>query len=296
MSAEAEAKDTDLSMWFSTYGLLTAGRILERFSIKLENDELLTAMKEPLNVYHQLLLVPLKNVFNGIILQQAHDYQVYAQKLFVDYLLSGESGKSGDSPGATTREDLEQQRLHLIEVGESFNEQEVAHQHLIAKSQASAMQVARELQKALQNAATKVGQILRKYQISKDELLILRAIRSAMVHFTQNPNETLTGDALFWVKMAEVLDTTLDKELRQELLVVLDIFRNPREKIQEIISTYLDQTQDMGIALRSYRSQFYDIILRVTEYLNLLPDYHIDLAKLEENRSSLHFDSHIGDA
>lgn len=292
----AEARDTDLSMWFSTYGLLTSGRILERFNIKLENDELITAMKDPLNVYHQLLLVPLKNVFNGIILQQAHDYQVYAQKLFVDYLLSGESGKSGDSPGANTREDLEQQRLHLIQVGESFNEQEVAHQHLIAESQASSMRVARELQSALLAAAAKVAQILRAHQISKDEVLVLRAIRSAMVHFTQNDNETFIGDSLFWVKMAEVLDTTLDESLRQKLVEVLDIFREPREKIQEILSKYLEQTQDMGIGLRSYRSQFYDIILRVTEYLNLLPDYHIDLTKLEENRSSLHFDSHIGDA
>lgn len=292
----AEAMNTDLSMWFSTYGLLTSGRILERFNIKLENDELITAMKDPLNVYHQLLIVPLKNVFNGIILQQAHDYQVYAQKLFVDYLLSGESGKSGDSPGANTREDIEQQRLHLIEVGESFNELEVAHQHLIAESQARSMKVARDLQKALQGAAAKAGQILRAHQISKDEALVLRAIRSAMVHFTKNGNETLTGDALFWIKMAEVLDTTLDDDLRQKLVDVLDFFREPREKLREILEIYLEKTQDMGIGLRSYRSQFYDIILRVTEYLNLLPDYHIDLATLEENRSSLYFDSHIGDA
>lgn len=291
----AEAIETDVSMWFSTYGLLTSGRILERFNIKLENDELVIAMKDPLNVFHQLLLVPLKNVFNGIILQQAHDYQVYAQKLFVDYLLSGESGKSEDSPGANTRDDLEQQRVHLIEVGESFNAQEEAHQHLIAESQASSIQVARELQNALQAAAAKVGQILRVHEISKDDVLILRAIRSAMVHYTQNDIETVTGDSLFWVKVAEVLDTTLDDNLRQKLVEVLDFFRKPREKIEEILSTYLERTQDMGIALRSYRSQFYDIILRVTEYLNLLPDYHIDLAKLEENRSSLHFDSHIGD-
>lgn len=288
-----EIIETDLSMWFSTYGLLTSSRILERFNIKLENDELLIAMKDPFNVYHKLLIIPLKNVFNGIILQQAHDYQVYAQKLFVDYLLSGESGKSEDSPGANTREDLEQARLRLVDVGESFNEQEIAHQHLIAESQAKLIKVARDLQNALKLAANKVGQLLLTQNIHKEDDMVIRAIRSAMIHY--NDNELLKAGSLFWNKLAEVLEISLDDNLQQKMSQVLDIFRDPQEKIDQILNTYLEQTQDMGIGLRSYRTQFYDIILRVTEYLNLLPDYHMDLAKIEENRSSLYFDSHIGD-
>ncbi len=292
----AEAIETDLSMSFSTYGLLTSSRILEHFNIKLANDELLIAMKDPFSVYHQLLIIPLKNIFNGIILQQAHDYQVYAQKLFVDYLLSGESGKPEESPGANTRDDLEQQRLHLIEVGEAFNNQETAHQHLIAESQMSSIKASRELQKALKAATTKAGQLLRAQNINKDDALILKAIRSAMVHNIDGGRDKAVTESLFWAKMTEIIDATLDDNLRQQLIVdVMEIFQEPRQKIEEIMSIYLEQTQDMGIALRSFRSQFYDIILRVTEYLNLLPDYHVDQAKLEENRSSLYFDSRIGD-
>lgn len=291
-----ETIETDLSMWFSTYGLLTSGRILERFNIKLESDELLIAIKDPFNLYHQLLIIPLKNVFNGIILQQAHDYQVYAQKLFVDYLLSGESGKSADSPGANTREDLEQERLRLMDLGEAFNEQELAHQHLIAESQAKSIQVARELQSALQHVAGKIGQLLLAQDIRKENDVVLRAIRSAMIHYTQNNDETLMAGSLFWTKIADVLDITLDEILLQKMTPVLDIFRDPGEKIADILATYLEQTQDIGISMRNYRSEFYNISLRVTEFLNLLPDYHIDQAKLEENRSSLYFDSHIGDA
>ena len=92
--------EPDLSTWFSTYGILTAERVLERFNIRLRYDELLTAVKNPMSVYYMLLRVPIKNVFNGIILQQAHDYQVYAQKLFVDYGLSEETMQSEESPGA----------------------------------------------------------------------------------------------------------------------------------------------------------------------------------------------------
>ena len=214
-----EITDIDLSSWFSTYGLLTSQRILERFKINLTNDELIDATKNPESVHFQLLRIPLKNLFNGIILQQAHDYQVYAQKIFIDYLLSGEASKEATSPGANTREDLEQVRLQLITVGESFQQQESANQDLIYQSQASL------------------------------------------------------------INLTSTLNTLSD----------------PRADIDVILSTYFEQTEIMEINLRSFRSQFYDIILKATELIKLLPEYPIDKAKDEENRSSLYFDAHIGE-
>jgi hypothetical protein len=50
----------------------------------------------------------------------------------------------------------------------------------------------------------------------------------------------------------------------------------------------------MGIKLRSYRTQFYTLILSATELIKFLPDYQPDKEKELENRSSLYFDSHIG--
>lgn len=170
-------------------------------------------------MHFQLLRIPLKNLFNGIILQQAHDYQVYAQKIFIDYLLSGEASKEATSPGANTREDLEQVRLQLITAGENFQQQESANQALIYQSQASL------------------------------------------------------------IKLTSTLNTLID----------------PRADIDGILSTYLGQTEIMEINLRSFRSQFYDIILRATELIKILPEYLIDKEKDEENRSSLYFDAHIGE-
>ncbi len=138
-------EQTDWSAWFSTYGVLTAERILARFNIHLSQGDLITAAHDPHSVYYQLLRVPLKNVFNGIILQQAQDYQIYAQKLFIDYLLSGEDTKEPEQPGASVREDLEAQRIALVEKGEQFQTLETSHQILIAESQATLMTLSMDL-------------------------------------------------------------------------------------------------------------------------------------------------------
>ena len=218
MDEKKEKKD-DWSIWFSTYGLLTAGRILERFHVYLSHDELAEAIHDPNSVYFKLLRVPLKNVFNGIILQQARDYQIYAQKLFVDYLLSGEDGKDESSPGAVVREDLEAQRTSLIQMDEAFREQETLHQVLIAESQATLIALSRDLKRV--------------------------------------------------------------KE---------DVFAFDAE-----LEPYVERADTLNINLRNYRSQFYNLILRVTELLLLLPDYKMDEAKAVENRESLQFDALIGE-
>ena len=209
----------DWSSWSSTYGLLTAERVLERFDIHLSHEELIKASKDPNSVYFQLLRVPLKNIFNGIILQQAHDYQMYAQKLFVDYLLSGEDAKDKDAPGAMTREDIERERVKLMEAGEGFNQLEEAHQILIADSQASLIALSKDINR-----------------------------------LSQDP-----------------------------------------QQIESVLSAQFQQVADINASLRSYRKQFYDLILRVKELLALMADYRQDLVKDAVNRGALAFDALIGE-
>lgn len=175
-------EQTDWSTWFSTYGLLTAERILERFNIHLPHDELIRAVKDPNGVYFLLLRVPLKNVFNGIILQQAHDYQIYAQKLFVDYLLSGEDIQEPGSMGDETRDDLEQQRMNLIEMGEAFYKQEEAHQVLIAESQASLISLSQNAQLNVANAYSMERDIANYIERAEDININLRGFRSQFYH------------------------------------------------------------------------------------------------------------------
>src|SRR5947209_7982025 len=100
MNEKHIATQTEIAAWCSTYGLVTAQRLLELYKIKLDPDDLKQALKMPSSFYHGLLKIPMRNVFTGIIWQQARDYQIYAQKLFIDYLLSGETNKEEETPGA----------------------------------------------------------------------------------------------------------------------------------------------------------------------------------------------------
>ena len=117
--------------WFSTYGMITAERILGKYQIRLSHEELIAALKSPICFYHKLLSVPLKNVLNGIVLQQANDYHIYVQKLFIDYLLSGENSKGEESQGASTREALENERQQLVSLGDEFHKKEGEQPHLV---------------------------------------------------------------------------------------------------------------------------------------------------------------------
>lgn len=128
--------ENDLLDLTSTYSILTADRILDRFGLHLDHAELSKVVKNPKSVYFQLLLVPYSNIINGIILQQAYDYQVYAQKIYVDYLVSGSGNDNEESPGASLRANLEQNRLKLVEMNELFEENIFAHKILISESQA----------------------------------------------------------------------------------------------------------------------------------------------------------------
>ncbi|WP_133127256.1 hypothetical protein [Legionella nagasakiensis] len=290
-----EIKEPDLSLWFSTYGLLTAERILERFKIRLVQDELISAVKNPRSIYFQLLRVPLKNIFNGIILQQARDYQGYAQKIFIDYLMSGQADKPPESPGASIREDMETERKNLVEVGEAFSEQEAAHLKLISESQASLIKLARELQKILETASQKIARVLQSHNLAKSQDTIQQAIRSATIRYDKEEDEIFSKTSSFWSIMEKELNLTFNDELRDQATSVLNEFRNARSQIDEILETYLNRTDEMTMALRDYRSQFYKQILRASELVQLLPDYHPDEGRRTENLESLDFDANIGE-
>lgn len=134
----------DTSEQISTYGLLTAERVLERFNLPLGQNKLSDAIHNQDSPYFKWLFIPLKHIFNGLILEQVHDYQVYAQKLFIDYLMSGHADKPKDAPGAEVRKDLEGLRTRLTELNDAFEEQKAKHFKLIANSQADLIQLAQK--------------------------------------------------------------------------------------------------------------------------------------------------------
>ena len=163
-----KSMDEEISSWYSTYGFVTMERIFALMKIHMSMDELHTVSRSPKSPYYQLLQLPLKNIFNGIILNQATDYRDFAQKMLVDYLLSGAANLP---PEATKPEgaqlEIETMRTELIKFGEELDLLQFEHYRLINESQKAAISIADSLPtpKVLQNdeEGSRVMEIMRPF-------------------------------------------------------------------------------------------------------------------------------------
>lgn len=176
--------DSDYQSWFSTYGVLTANRILERLNIQLSHEELVSALQQPEHPYFPLLYLPLKNIFNGIIFQQAYDYQVYIQKLFIDYRLSSEYAKDPELPGQSTRDDLNEMFNELLDLCKKLSDHKITHYRVISESQAWLIQLMKQkkLKKESIDALIKEASFIKKLsefkQRAEDDAIMFRHYRS----------------------------------------------------------------------------------------------------------------------
>lgn len=288
-------QDEQLSKWFSTYGLITAERLLGSYHISLPQNELVTAIKSPFSFYHKLLQIPLKNVLNGIVLQQAGDYHVYAQKLFIDYLLSGESGKSETSPGALTRESLEAERQKLVTLGEEFHQLELEQNKLIATAQAQLIRIADDWRKKFESVLSLINNTLKTGGFEVKKSAIRTAINYAIIHCDYVKAASLGNKLLIVEEFTKSIQLKLSDDLKNKILNNMSDILEILSHFDSQMSEYNQENKILGEQAKSYRSQFYDTILRVTELIKLLPEYKIDPAQDAINKESLYFDKSIGE-
>lgn len=289
-------KDDELSRWFSTYGLITAERILGKYSITLPQDELLEAITTPLSFYRYLLQIPLKNVLNGIVLQQASDYHIYAQKLFIDYLLSGESSKEPDSQGAGTRESLEDERQQLVQLGDEFHKLELEQDNLIASSQASLMKIAHDWNIELEAALSKLNTLYKSVNPDIKKSSIRKALNKALIHCDLVKDQSQNNKDVLVDKLNQSLKISSTAEIKETVLMHLGGLLQIIESLDTKLGEFADRTNQMGQQTKSFRTQFYETILRVTELIKLLPEYKINPEQDAINREPLYFDRTIGES
>lgn len=282
------------SKWFSTYGIITAERVLGKYQIKLASDELITAIKSPFSFYHKLLEIPLNNVLNGIVLQQANDYHVYAQKLFIDYLLSGENSKEEGAQGAGTREGMENERQQLVVLGEEYHRIEGEHNSLIASSQAALIKITQEFNAALEQAVTLLTTTLNNAGLTDAKTKVRPAIIHALIFCDLSDPQLQSNQFLFTEKMNDRLKISLKEDLKAKIMENLSAVLKIILNFDECVETYLERAKEMTVHANSFRSQFYDTIIRVMELIQLLPEYKIDLDQDAINREPLYFDKSIG--
>lgn len=282
---DGEHIENELSKWFSTYGLITAERILGKYNLKLSQDELLQAIHKPHSFYHGLLQVPLKNVLNGIILQQANDYHVYAQKLFIDYLISGESGKPAESPGAASRETMEEERKKLVTIGDEFHQLELNHNQLIAVSQSSLIKLTKEWRAALDT----LTQELSSNVVDMTADAIVHAINSVFIEL--DLNDLSSGHTESFINGLVTKLSTQKDTITQSIQPLM----TKTVAVKEILNEFIGKTNQLNDDAKEYRKKFYDAILRTIEIIRYMPEYKIDPEQDQINRESLYFDKTIGE-
>lgn len=275
----------------STYGVLTAQRILERFKISLDQEVIGRLMANSTNLYFQFLRIPMKQVLHGIIFQQAYDYQVYAQKLFVDFLLSGQDDKDKNSPGASNREELEEERTHLIKLSELFSQKEVEHAQLISETQNALIHLSHELQALLHDGSETIKKRLALNNIHKSGELINKAFHFAII---AHKNDQAFSDVL-WENLQRTLEISIDQTHQKELDDLANKIDAYQSKVEQFLRDYLDPVEAIGNSLRHYRNDFYETVLKVTELIKQLPDYHPNEERETKNRANLYFDSKLGE-
>lgn len=284
--------EQDLAVWSSTYGRITAERILEKYKVHLSSEALTNAISKPKSPYHQLLKLPLKNVFNGIILQQARTYQVYAEKLFIDYLLSGETAKTEEAFGGQTREDLETERQNLLNLTNTFQEHKLAHNVLIAESQQRLMRQAEDWQQHISEAATNAVNTLATQDLSITEEKVAQAFHLLLSEFD---GENLSSKNPCWLEVEKLIGYPLSENLRQifikETVDLVAFFTD----MSVLLSPFFARVTELGVFLRQSRANFQELIVRANNLIQSLPGYRHDIAQEKENKESLYFDTEIGE-
>lgn len=285
--------ENDLSGWFSTYGLITAQRLLEHYKIKLPQEDLLYTLQTPNTFYHSLLQVPLRNVLNGIVLQQAQDYQLYAQKIFIDYLLSGESGKDRDSPGGSVREDLEKERQKLLMMNENFHELELSHEALIAKSQAALIKNTEKWHAILQKMAENISKASSLSGILMPDSSCHKVLINLLLDYDFQRN--IEPAEASWQRVEKKISSSITKPIRALFIKEINQLTDVVLEMDNVLNDFSEQSLVIGFKLRQYRTDFHAFILRGNELILLLPDYRPNPQQTAENRESLYFDSKIGE-
>lgn len=284
------APESEMTTWLSTYGLITVEKLLDRYGMKLSPEDLSRALRNMDCIYFRIIQVPLKNIFNGLIFQQAKDYQAYAQKLYIDYLLS--SGAEEDESQAC--EDLETSRQELVELGESFAAQELAHERLIARSQAFLIQYAKNYVQRLNQSIKKIKQALQKSGvIIHDDRLLLKVVNTLLSDY--HPHDNVVENDVAWQRVDRLLNQPFDLTLRALIADELLHLNKIDAETEATIEDYREQTVVMAITLKRFRSDFSSIIIKTNELISMVTRYHVDEQQLMLNQADLYFDGTLGD-
>ncbi|MCC5793074.1 MAG: hypothetical protein JJT82_10790 [Legionellaceae bacterium] len=286
--SETELNETQ---WFSTYGIMTAKRIVDRYKLSFDDRDLLHALKLPHSFIHTLIKLPLRNILNDVIREQAYDYITYAQKLFVDYLLSGDTTRPEGSQGAYTREELEETRQQVVSLSKNFQTVEYQHFKLISESQRHVIQFTGSWQEQVKQALQSLTQ---REPIEGGERSLIRLVNGVLCY------HNIDAKREEWRATLQTL-IARDKSVVLSDLVLdafVDLIQQQADTAQELVSglaQYREQSDEMYHKICSYRREAKQLIVKTNELIRILPEYQTNPAQNNKNKEDLNFDARLGE-
>lgn len=276
MAFDLPQDEPDLDTYFSTYQWVTVGQLLEGYGLKLLDTSVLLLLGKKTSFYFQLLQVPVINVMSGIILEQVKTYRIYLQKLFVEYLVSGQADVEGDA-GADTREALEKSRQEMLAQGKAFDETERSREDLIIETQTKLMQFVDTFKQIVHQAGQTTG--------LKDKVLY---------DLFADAKGFQIQDAA-WARLEAHLKAPVTTELQNSLNSHFAALTDLEKTFESFNPDYQHRAQDIRKQLIHLRRAFYDEIGHTQQLLAQVAEFHLDEEKNEAERQTLHFDGQLGE-
>ncbi|WP_019216833.1 hypothetical protein [Legionella tunisiensis] len=180
-------------------------------------------------------------------------------------------------------------------MGDEFHQLEFTQDKLIAESQHSLIKYAAEWQKILHGAAKRVKSALPSTGGDKLDVKIIQALNHLIIKEDIAPGETISFKSNTWSDLEKILGQSLGGELKQLIAEEIVKLTEFAEATETSLANFMERVSDTGRSLRQYRTEFYNLILRVNELIQLLPEYRINPEQTEENREFLHFDADLGE-
>lgn len=120
--AEQKAQREAVYQLPSTYGVVTAERLLAKLGVVISQASTTELIQQPQAYLHALLYAPAKRMMIDVDTERCRDIQAYGQQKLIHYLFSGEASKPEEEAGQSMRETIEQNRLHMVEMGKTLTE------------------------------------------------------------------------------------------------------------------------------------------------------------------------------
>jgi hypothetical protein len=285
---EENIKEDEVESYLTTYQWVTVGQLLEGYGLKLSDTSVLLMLRKKTAFYFQLLRIPVMNVLNGIIIDQTKAYRIYVQKMFVEYLVSGQADVE-ETIGSETRAALEKARVHMLEIGSLFDESIKAHEALIIETQRTLIQWSKQFKATL----TTIGKAWMS-EIHQQTGLTLSITMPMLYDLFVDADGFEASDAA-WKRFESHYKQPFPSTLKNTLQTQFKQLNALQDQFKAFIAAHEDPVLQLQISLNQHRSQFYDEIIQVQNLLMLLPGFDLNPVYNTQERASLNFDTHIGE-